>query len=439
MPISRPAANRTPSQGGGALRPGLDAGDFVLFVSTIEPRKNHLGAFAAWLALLRRHGPARIPTLVCVGKRGWDCDGIYARLASSPLLQRRAMIISDVTDDELAALYRHCRFTLYPSFYEGWGLPITESLCHGRVPLVARNSSLAEAGGEFAQYFDLDSKASLIGALERMIFDDAHRAALEARIAQDFQPRHWTDVTAALIGIIGDCAAAAPPEAPWREDVTHRGLWPLRMPLGRWLGLNESGDFDLWPGRTTSEALRQGNTWWQPEFWGCWVRGRFGRLAALVDVPPGEGVVLQVGLLGLPRGECQATVTLQDIGRRELVLGPAAHAWVSIEVPADRIDQLRLADGQVLLDLRVASDQALDFGEVTGGQDRRVAGVGVRGLIVCAAGDAETRLRFLECATLGDFSDLLGRPADLDAYGFGRWADAPPPSPDTAPPLPRAG
>src|SRR5690606_21078205 len=122
-------------------RYGLKPSDYVLFVSTVESRKNHLSAFKAWLDLIRRHGAGKVPKLVCVGNRGWLNDQVFAMLESNPELRQSIMMVSGVSDPDLANLYKACAFTLYPSSYEGWGLPVTESLCYGKVPLLSDSSS----------------------------------------------------------------------------------------------------------------------------------------------------------------------------------------------------------------------------------------------------------------------------------------------------------
>src|SRR3546814_438851 len=99
---------------------------FALMVSTVEPRKNHILAFDAWAELIRIHGADAIPLLVCAGRRGWRYDQIFARLESDPALKAHVVWIHDASDSELAALYRACAFTVYPSHYEGWGLPVTD-------------------------------------------------------------------------------------------------------------------------------------------------------------------------------------------------------------------------------------------------------------------------------------------------------------------------
>lgn len=120
----------------------LKGRNFVLFVGTIEPRKNHELAFAAWLSLIRKFGSEKVPPLICVGNKGWLHESIYMALGRSELLQSRVEIFAKLSDVELDALYKSCLFTVYPSALEGWGLPVTESLCYGKVPLISDASAL---------------------------------------------------------------------------------------------------------------------------------------------------------------------------------------------------------------------------------------------------------------------------------------------------------
>jgi glycosyltransferase involved in cell wall biosynthesis len=168
MPMPTPRVHEAPSD---ECLPflreaGLEAGTYVLFVATIEPRKNHLLAFDAWDKMIASRGAQRVPQLVCVGGRGWRNEPIMRRLEESGALKRKVSLLRGVSDEQLDQLYRGCRFTIYPSQYEGWGLPVTESLSKGRVPLVSRASALPEAGGELAEYFDLANPVEFRSKLE---------------------------------------------------------------------------------------------------------------------------------------------------------------------------------------------------------------------------------------------------------------------------------
>jgi glycosyltransferase involved in cell wall biosynthesis len=86
-------------------------------------------------------------------------------------------------------LFRNCRFTVYPSTYEGWGMPVTESLAYGKVCITSNTSSLPEAGGEFADQVSPYNTQELLTAMLRYM-DDKVLAAREKQIAA-FRPASW--------------------------------------------------------------------------------------------------------------------------------------------------------------------------------------------------------------------------------------------------------
>ena len=140
----------------GAPPPGLPAaGSYVLFVSTLEVRKNHLVLVRAWRRLLEELPD--VPQLVFAGRVGSMVADLMQELNNSGFLGGRVRLIEAADDAALAALYRGALFTVFPSLCEGWGLPVTESLAFGK-PCVASNaSSVPEAGGELVRYFDPES------------------------------------------------------------------------------------------------------------------------------------------------------------------------------------------------------------------------------------------------------------------------------------------
>ena len=203
----------------------LTPGGYVLFVGTIEPRKNHMLAFDAWERLLATHGADAAPPLVCVGGQGWLSDGIFARLAASGALKAHVRMLHDVSDEELAQLYRHCLFTLYPSEDEGWGLPITEALCHGKIPLIAAASSVREAGAGIASSFAPGSPDDLVARLEELLFDPDHRAAREDQVRRQFHPRAWSAIATQIL----DSLAPPNASAPEHMQPSSPGRWSARL------------------------------------------------------------------------------------------------------------------------------------------------------------------------------------------------------------------
>lgn len=370
---------------------GIGRADFVLFISTIESRKNHIGAFDAWINLLREYGARRVPKLVCVGNKGWLNDAVYARLEAHDELREKVIMLSGLSDAELDLLYRTCIFTLYPSNYEGWGLPVTESLCYGKVPLISDASSLPEAGGPFAHYFEAGSTPRLSAALEQLIFDPAMRAEREANISREFSPRTWDDIAAQLSASM----------QLWAEDVQATGDLAYRVPvatLGAYHPIVRNVSTRIWSGMRSGEIFRAGAGWWGPDNWGCWTKAQGGTLEIGVPEDVNEGIRLYLQLHGLPSGECAWLATVAGAQPQSGVLAPGAFKWASFEmdaIPDDRVLRL-FVEGSATVDLRT----------VTEGLDPRIVSVGVVGFFLCRAGDSGARSSFLEAVALSNLDNL---------------------------------
>ncbi len=177
-----------------------DAG-FVLFVSTIEGRKNHDLIFNVWRRLAHEH-PDAVPKLICIGRPGWRSEEFLLRYVATAGLGRRIEIHSDVADQELEFLYRECRFTVYPSLYEGWGLPISESLAYGKLCVCSDTSSMPEAGGDLAVYIDPRNVDTTYRTIETLILDATVVDAAEAKIRNEFVPRLWAEVAADYLKVL---------------------------------------------------------------------------------------------------------------------------------------------------------------------------------------------------------------------------------------------
>lgn len=174
---------------------------YVLMVSTVEARKNHILAFRCWQRLLAEHGAEFVPDLLCVGRIGWNAFEFLSEFEETAGLRGRIHLLSDaISDTALSSLYRGCLFTVYPSRYEGWGLPITESLMAGKPVIAARNTSLTEAGGEFARYFEDDDLDGFYAAVESYLLDPAILEDDALKIKASYRALSWRDVAQCLIG-----------------------------------------------------------------------------------------------------------------------------------------------------------------------------------------------------------------------------------------------
>jgi glycosyltransferase involved in cell wall biosynthesis len=177
---------------------------YVLFVSTIEARKNHRLLVKVWRRLLERHGADAVPTLIFAGQIGWLVDDLLAELAASDYLRGKIVLMPKLSDAELRQAYRSALFTVFPSLCEGWGLPVAESLTHGKFCVAANSTSIPEVGGDLVDYFDPTKDDDALTKIERLLLDPGYLAAREARLRAEYRPRTWTDCVEALIGTIDE-------------------------------------------------------------------------------------------------------------------------------------------------------------------------------------------------------------------------------------------
>jgi glycosyltransferase involved in cell wall biosynthesis len=192
--------------GGVSPRPTADGrrkicppGRNVLFVSTIEIRKNHRLLVRVWRRLISRHGAEAVPSLIFAGQIGWMVDDLLADLAASGHLGGKIEHRPGLSDEELDEAYRSCLFTVFPSLCEGWGLPIAESLAHGKFCVASNRTSIPEVGGDLIDYFDPSDDDDALAKIERLLFEPGYLAAREARLLAEYRGRTWADCARSLV------------------------------------------------------------------------------------------------------------------------------------------------------------------------------------------------------------------------------------------------
>jgi glycosyltransferase involved in cell wall biosynthesis len=179
------------------------AGSYALFVSTIEARKNHQLLFRVWRRLLEELPPEQVPTLVFAGRIGWLVSDLMQQIANTDYLNGKLIVVDEPSDTEIAALYQGCLFTMYPSLYEGWGLPVTESLRFGKPCLIADRTSLPEAGGIIVRQFDPENLNEAYAKIREVIMDPEGLARWEEQVRREFRPVPWTASAEALLVTLG--------------------------------------------------------------------------------------------------------------------------------------------------------------------------------------------------------------------------------------------
>lgn len=133
--------------------------------------------------------------LVIVGMRGWEADDVISRLESSTLYGQRIFWLRDLGDGGLSWLYAGCHVVVFPSLYEGWGLPVVEALQHRRPVIASNRGGAPEAGLGIAQIIDPDDLAAWCEAVSAI--GRAPRAETP-RVT----PPKWEDAAAVIRSIL---------------------------------------------------------------------------------------------------------------------------------------------------------------------------------------------------------------------------------------------
>lgn len=197
--------SRFPDATAQGLRPkvlqDVAPGEYWLSVGTIEPRKNQrllAEAYARYLELNGRPLP-----LVFAGGKGWLMDDFHLHLERLGVADR-VILTGYVSDDELVWLYRNCYANLYPSVFEGFGLPVLEGMQFGAATLASTSSSIPEVAGDAAISLSPDSPGSReewARAMLALSTDPVMREALRAKSVQQAATFSWRESAAQTLAI----------------------------------------------------------------------------------------------------------------------------------------------------------------------------------------------------------------------------------------------
>jgi len=193
---------------------------YFVVLGTIEPRKNHALLLQVWRRLVERLGTAT-PTLVLIGRRGWECEHVVDLLERCADIRPYVREIADASDATLVNWLKSARALLFPTFAEGYGLPVIEALALG-VPVVASDLTVfRESVGDIPEYLDpLDGPAWCQAVLDYLPEEHPRRTAQAARQRGFIAPTwasHFAAVDAALAAVTAmPTAEPSPaPESPY--------------------------------------------------------------------------------------------------------------------------------------------------------------------------------------------------------------------------------
>ncbi len=170
-PLDREYAARQVAGKLGIRRP------FILTVGDLQPRKNHIGLIEAFAAA-KRAEPGLPHSLVLAGKPTWFAAHIYQAARRSGL-GTEIHFTGFVSDEDLLLLYNACEFFVFPSFYEGFGLPLLEAMACGRAVACSATTACPEVAGPAALFFDPNSVEQMAAAMVELAGDEKLRRRLE--------------------------------------------------------------------------------------------------------------------------------------------------------------------------------------------------------------------------------------------------------------------
>ena len=164
----------------------VSKGKYILFVSTIEPRKNHKVLLDAFQKELQNEDV----NLVFVGRYGWNIDDIKSRIENSPLLGRTLFHLSNISNETLIFLYQNAFLVTFPSLVEGYGLPAIEALHYNAPVILSDTPVFHEIGGEYCDYFDPSDSLSFSNLVKKYLNNPSYYA-LKKKQTTEFKHPLW--------------------------------------------------------------------------------------------------------------------------------------------------------------------------------------------------------------------------------------------------------
>lgn len=274
---------------------------YVAYISTIEGRKNHLYVVNAWRRLMAEG--VDVPELVFVGRHGWKIGALKDVLTATDNLQGKLHIAHNLSDAELNAVYAGADFTVFTSFVEGWGLPIGESLFHGRPCVASNTSSIPEVGGEFVDYVDPFNLTNGVDVFRRMITDRGYVRSRANAIRDHFKPRTWGDVGSdflAKVKLLQDS-----PISRFKAMLEPGQTFSFKVSRGG--RINISRYF-----RQLNRLFAESADFYGAENFGVWMRGKTPELSVPTVMKAETQVMVYIKLVAAPHAmDCQFRIVDQ--------------------------------------------------------------------------------------------------------------------------------
>jgi glycosyltransferase involved in cell wall biosynthesis len=351
-----PLAHELPLTEDGVVAPDDDfigalPEEFVLCVCTIEVRKNHLLLLNAWSALNRKYA-GKIPHLVLVGRWGWHVDEFRSRLETQNYVDGKIIILGNLSDGHLQYLYQNCLFTVFPSFVEGWGLPVGESLAYGKPCIASNTSSIPEVGGDLCRYLNPYDTYSATAEIERAFIDREGLRQWTDEVVRNFKIRTWAEVAENFISQIDRSLKESEAIVPTPTvELQSSRFYKINRNV-----LNATQD---WNGRRIRFICVDG---WHPfEEWGVWSSRRIAKLEFGTNIPPNTPIRVLLELR-LPPPTSKGLIAVRSNDHVNGAKLGSTGKWAAFETVSDERGIVRLQierQGEVK---HIEEDRELYFG-----------------------------------------------------------------------------
>ncbi len=187
----------------------VEAGKYVLMIGTIEPRKNHALVLDAFEKRLFDKGV----NLIFAGRIGWNMEAFKQRIEKQKQFGKQFFVLQGMNDITIDYLYKHAYCVAFPTFNEGFGLPIIESFQRG-VPVLASDIPiLREVGGDYCEFFDPYSWESFSNSLEKWLKVTAAYDSIKEKI-RTYEPVTWDEVAGNIWDALSGVDSVFPYEVP---------------------------------------------------------------------------------------------------------------------------------------------------------------------------------------------------------------------------------
>ena len=387
LPVySVPLSHELPDSIAGDIEPDTDfiaslPKEYVLCVSTLERRKNHALLLNVWSSLNRKY-EGKIPHLILIGKWGWRIEEFRSQLEWQRNLDGKIVVMGNLPDSQLKLLYQNCLFTVFPSFVEGWGLPVGESLALGKPCIASNTSSIPEVGGSFCRYISPYDPLSAMVEIERVLNDREDLREWTAHVAGNFKVRTWADVAANFLRQV---------DSAGHSDTKESSHAAVAFDAGRvyWFGRAQEDKRARasWVSRAGKFACSAG--WWPAEDWGAWSFRRSANIQFGTNLPARSKIRLMMNLR-LPPPTDFGALTIRNLANssKEVYFSDGMPRWVQIEAETDEFG--------------VASIQLERFGEIQQIDPNRELYSGISSIGYYARDDLASRMDIMESIVLFD-------------------------------------